>query len=71
MKNLLIAGFAVIALTVLAALPSVTPTQSPVAGCGGCTNSTIATYSCGGGCTNQIQACGGCTNGVTVLLALR
>jgi len=71
MKNLLIAGFAVIALTVLAALPSVNSTQSPVAGCGGCTNGVIATYSCGGSCTNQVQACGGCTNGVTGLLVLR
>ena len=61
MKNLLIAGFAVVAIAVLAALSSVTSTQSPVAGCGGCTNSNIATISCGGSCTNK----------VTGLLALR
>ena len=78
MKKLIIAGFTVIALAVVAASQSEIRSTSATIACGGCTNKMPTSVECTnhfmacGGCTNHIIACGGCTNHFTsIQLALR
>lgn len=65
MKNLFIAGFAIIALAIFAANQSDNHGGQSAVACGGCTNSVSGgTFACGGE-TNKVLACGGCTNRVS------